>query len=139
MKYLTQMLAYTRLLVLSRQWKSIREWLFSLPPQQEARLAALVHAQASIAEKHPAPQFFGSDQVASYSPWGDAADKAYELSRAGDAREQMEAVALWLAVVYYETRRAPIEALRSLHREAAHDFERLRDLHDHLLAIRRVA
>ncbi len=139
MKYLTRMLAYTRLFVLNRQWKSIRQWLFSLPPAQEGPLAAKVHEEAMVAEKHPTPQFYGSSTVASYSPWGDAADNAFELTRTGDTREQMQGVAMWLAVVYYETRHAPVDALHKLHVEVAYDFERLRNRHAQMLAIRRAA
>jgi len=133
------MLAYTRLLVLSRQWKSIQQWLNSLPPEQEPRIAVKVFEEAERAARHPTPQFYASENVESYSPWGDAADTAYALSRSLDASEQMRGVALWLAVVYFETRNAQVEALRRLHVDVAYDFERLRSRQEQLLAIRRAA
>ncbi len=139
MKYLTRMLAYTRLLVLRRQWKSIQQWLNSLPADQEPRIAVLVYDEAQSAAQHPTPQFYASENVESYSPWGDAADIAFALSHSLDAKEQMRGVALWLAVVYYETRNAPVEALRRLHVDVAYDFERLRNRQQQLLAIRRAA
>lgn len=139
MKYLTQMLALTRLLVLRRQWKPIQQWLNTLPEDREKVLAALVYDEAIHAAKHPAPQFYGSENVASYSPWGDAVDTAFARSRSDDTREQMQSIAVWLAVVYHETRNAPVDALRKLHGDVAYDFERLRSLHEHILAIRQAA
>jgi len=139
MKYLTQVLAFTRLLVLRRQWKRIQQWLISVQVPQETQLAALVYEEAQHAAKHPAPQFYGSQNVASYSPWGDAADKAFELFSSLDAREQMRGIAMWLAVVYYETRNASIDALRILHVDVAYDFERLRGLRERTLAIQKAA
>jgi hypothetical protein len=139
MKYLTRVLAYTRLLVLLRQWKPIQQWLNSTPVEQELRLAALVYDEAQRAATHPTPQFYASGAVSSYSPWGDAADTAYMHSRSADAQEQLHGVAVWLAVVYHETRNAPIDALRKLHVDVAYDFERLRSRHEHFLAIRKAA
>ena len=139
MKYLTRMLAYTRLFVLSRQWKLILQWLYTLPADQEMRFAVLVHEEATRAAKHPTPQFYASENVASYSPWGDAADNAFALSRSGDVKEQMRGIAVWLAVVYYETRNAPVESLHKLHVDVAYNLERFRSLHEHVLAIRHAA
>jgi hypothetical protein len=139
MKYLTRVLAYTRLLVLLRHWKPIQPFLNSMPVEQEARLAALVYDEALRAEQHPTPQFYGSDNVESYSPWGDAVETAFARSRSADAQEQLRGVAVWLAVVYHETRNGPIEALRKLHVDVAYDFERLRSRHEHFLAIRKAA
>jgi len=139
MKYLTRMLAYTRFLVLSRQWKSIQQWLYTLPADQEMRFAASVYGEATRASKHPTPQFYASENVESYSPWGDAADNAFALSRSADVQEQMRGIAVWLAVVYYETRNAPVEALRKLHVDVAYDLERFRSLYEHVLAIRQAA
>lgn len=139
MKYLTQMLAFTRLLVLRRQWKRIQQWLNSAQLPQETLLSALVYEEALRAAKHPVPQFYGSQSVASYSPWGDAADTAFALACSLDAREQMRGIATWLPVVYYETRNAPIEGLRSLHVDVAYDFERLRAMQERTLAIRKAA
>lgn len=139
MKYLTRMLAYTRLLVLRRQWKSIQQWLITLPVDQEARLATLVYDQAVLAANHPTPQFYGSVYVESYSPWGDAADTAYALTRSLDVREQTHGIAVWLAVVFHETRNAPVAALRRLHVDVSYDFQRLRNMQQQLLAIRQAA
>lgn len=139
MKYLTRMLAFTRLLVLRRQWKAIRQWLFQLSSEQESVLAALVYGEAVRAAKHPLPQFYASDNVESYSPWGTAVDDAFEKSRADSPQVQMRGVAVWLAVVYHETRNAPLEPLRKLHGEVAYDLERLRGLHERILAIRQAA
>ncbi len=139
MKYLTRMLAYTRLFVLSRQWKSIQQWLYTLPADQEMRFAAFVHDEATRAAKHPTPQFYGSENVASYSPWGDAVDTAYALSRSADVKDQMRGIAMWLAIVYYETRNPTVTALHKLHVDVAYNLERFRSLHEHVLAIRHAA
>ena len=114
MKYLTRMLAFTRLLVLRRQWKQIKQWLFLLSAEQESVLSALVYGEAQRAAKHPLPQFYASEHVESYSPWGTAVDAAFEKTRTDNPQVQMRGVAVWLAVVYHETRNAPLEPLRKV-------------------------
>lgn len=139
MRYLTRMLAFTRLLVLRRQWRPIRQWLLQLPTDQEPVLAALVYGEAVRAAKHPLPQFYASDHLEIYSPWGNAVDVAFERTRSDNPQVQMRGIAVWLAVVYHETRNAPLEPLRKLHGEVAYDLERLRSLHERILAIRQAA
>lgn len=139
MKYLTRMLAFTRLMTLRRQWKVIRSILYLLSAEQEAKLATLVFGEALRAARHPMPQFYASAAVESYQPWGDAVDKAFTEARDEDPRWAYKGIATWLAVVFYETRNAPLSALQSLHQEVAHDFERLRALHERILAVRQAA
>lgn len=139
MKYLTRMLAFTRLMSLRRQWKVIRSILYLLSAEQEAKLATLVFGEALRAGRHPMPQFYASEGVESYQPWGNAVDKAFEQARDEDPRWAYKGIATWLAVVFYETRNAPLDALQSLHKEVAHDFERLRALHERILAVRQAA
>lgn len=139
MKYLTRMLALTRLMSLRRQWKVIRSILFQLSAEQEAKLATLVFGEALRAARHPMPQFYGSESVQSYQPWGDAADRAFSEARDEDPRWAYKGIATWLAVVYYETRNAPVQAVSALHQEVAHEFERLRALHERILAVRQAA
>lgn len=139
MKYLTRMLAFTRLMTLRRQWKAIRALLFRLDAQQETRLATLVFAEAIRAEKHPMPQFYGCESVESYQPWGDTAERAFNEARDEDPRWAHKGLATWLAVVFHETRHAPIAPLQSLHAEVAHEFQRLRALHERILAVRQAA
>jgi hypothetical protein len=139
MKYLTRMLAFTRLMTLRRHWKALREILYRLSVEQEATLATLVFGEALRAARHPMPQFYGCETLQSYQPWGDTAERAFREARDEDPRWAYKGIATWLAVVYHETRNAPLTGLQALHKEVGHDFERLRALHERILAVRQAA
>lgn len=138
MKYLTRALTLTRLLALRRQWKTVQARLFRLAGEDEVRLAAWVFIEAAHAAKHPMPQFYGSEQVEAYRPWTDAADRAFRDVLDVDPRWSLKGIARWLTVVTHETRNACVPAMQRLHRDVAHEFERLRALHERILAVRRV-
>ncbi len=139
MKYLTRMLALTRLMQLKRQWKRIAAWLALLTQEDQQVLAALVYGEAQRAGKHPLPQFYASQNIEAYSPWGDAVQLAFARICNEGGQSQMRGVATWLAVVYHETGNTQLAALRSLHNDVAYELNKYRSLHERVLAIRMAA
>lgn len=139
MRILITMLALTRLMMLKRQWRAVAARLAEMPENGRMLLAAFVYGEAQRAAKHPMPQFYGSTEVGSYRPWGDAVETAF--ARVGSANPQIraKAIATWLAVVYHETRNAAQPGLQSLHEEVGQHFTQMRDLHQRVLAIRMAA
>lgn len=139
MKYLTHVLALTRLMLLKKQWRAVRHLLEMLPHENRAVLAALVYGEAQRAAKHPLPQFYGSSQPTSYSPWGDAVERSFERIQSDNEPLRMRGIATWLAVVYHETRHAPLRAMQALHQEVDTALSHYRSLHERVLAIRMAA
>jgi hypothetical protein len=139
MRLLITMLALTRLMVLKRQWREVLAVLNQFPENNRMLLAAFVYGEAQRAAKHPMPRFYGSNQTSGYRPWGDALDSAIERVRSNNTQLQMKGLAMWLAVVYHETRETGHPGLEALHQEVAGHFTQLRDLHQRVLAIRMAA
>lgn len=139
MRFLISMLAFTRLMQLKRQWREVAAMLNKLPENHRMLLAAFVYGEAQRAAKHPLPRFYGSRQVDGYRPWGDAVDIAFEQVRSDKLQARLKGLAMWLAVVYLETRRCEHSGLQGLHSEVERDFVGLRDLHQRVLAIRMAA
>lgn len=139
MKYLTRMLALTRMLQLKRQWKQILAWLATLSQNEQQVLGALAFGEAQRASRHPLPQFYASQRVEAYSPWGDAVTVAFNKLTAEDRAVQMRGVATWLAVVFHETQDSPLAGLRALHHQVAPELNKYRTLHERVIAIRMAA
>jgi hypothetical protein len=139
MRILITMLALTRLMLLKRQWRDVTLALAALPENSRMLLAALVYGEAQRATKHPLPQFYASSKVDTYRPWGDAAEAAFARISADNPQIRMKALAVWLTVVYHETRGATQQGLLALHEEVGAHFTQLRDLHQRVLAIRMAA
>lgn len=139
MKYLTSLLALTRLRMLKRHWKMIRQLVDALPHDKRAVLAAMVYGESQRAAKHPAPQFYASSPTVAYAPWGDAAESAFERIQGSDEQQRMQGLATWLAVVFHETRLASLAGMKALHGDVAGALERYKTLHERVLAIRMAA
>ncbi len=139
MRILITMLALTRLMQLKRQWREVIGRLNELPENSRMLLAAFVYGEAQRAAKHPLPRFYGSRQIDTYRPWGDAVDTAFTRIRNDNMQLRMKGLATWLAVVYHETRDTTHPGLRALNDDVGHHFTQLRDLHQRVLAIRMAA
>ncbi|HYE86988.1 MAG TPA: hypothetical protein VEA16_11575 [Vicinamibacterales bacterium] len=139
MKYLTQVLALTRLLLLKRQWREVLKQLNLLDDNAKRLLAALVYGETQRAAKHPLPQFYGSDKVDLYRPWGDAVEHAFARLHSDNPQLRLRGIATWLTVVFHETQQAGQPGLKTLHGEVARYVEQYRTLHERVLAIRAAA
>lgn len=139
MKYLTQVLALTRLFLLKKQWREVLRQLNRLSESNQQLLAALIYGETQRAAKHPLPQFYGSDKIAPYQPWGDAVEHAFLRLHSDNPQLRLRGIATWLTVVFHETEQADRPGLKSLHAEVAHYVEQYRGLHQRVLAIRAAA
>jgi hypothetical protein len=87
------------------------------------------------AARAPVPHLYGSTDVHRDQPWSEAASQAFQKSRSNVAQLKLRGIALWLAIVYHETRDIPHEGLSGVHREilgevlvATHQIDQYADL-----------
>jgi hypothetical protein len=117
MPILIRLLSTLRYVTLRRQLREMRKIVDSLSPSTRSAVATLTMGEIQNAARAPVPHLYGSQDVHRYQPWGDAASASFSKARSSVAQLKLRGIALWLAVVYHETREMPHSGLADLHRE----------------------
>ena len=117
MKVVIRLLALARWLMLSRQAREMRRIVQELPTSAQRAVGQLAMAEIQNAARTPQPHFYGSDVEDRYQPWGDASQQAFAKAQSKTPQLKLRGVALWLAVVYHETRESPHPQLQAIHRD----------------------
>lgn len=117
MKLLTRLLVFCRYTVLNRQLREIKRSVLDLPVTAQRAVGHLVMGEIESAAKTPVPHLYGSSSTDVHQPWGDGATLAFARARARVPQLRLRGLALWLAVVYQETRHSPHASMQALHRE----------------------
>lgn len=117
MKLLIRALVFCRFITLSRQMREIKRTVQALPVTAKRAIGQLAMTEIDAAARTPIAHLYGSSSTDIYQPWGDGATLAFQRSRARVPQLQLRGVALWLAIVYQETRDSPHASMQGLHRE----------------------
>jgi len=117
MKVMIRLLALARWLVLHRQARELRRIVQELPLSAQRAVGQLAMAEIQNAARIPQPHFYGSAVEDRYQPWGDATQQAFAKAQSKTPQLKLRGIALWVAVVYHETRESPHPQLQALHRE----------------------
>lgn len=117
MKVVIRLLALARWLMLSRQAREMSRIVGELPMSAQRAVGQLAMAEIQNAAREPQPHFYGSDVEDRYQPWGDASQDAYAKAQSKTPQLKLRGIALWVAVVYHETRESPHQQLQAVHRQ----------------------
>jgi hypothetical protein len=117
MQLLIRLLSTVRFMTLRRQLREMRKIVEGLSPSTRSAVATLTMGEIQNAARAPVPHLYGSQDVHRYQPWSEAASQAFVKSRSSVAQLKLRGIALWLAIVYHETRDMPHPGLAEIHRE----------------------
>ncbi len=117
MKVMIRLLALARWLMLSRQARELRRIVQELPVSAQRAVGQLAMAEIQNAARAATPHFYGSEVEDRYQPWGDATQQAFAKAQSKTPQLKLRGIALWLAVVYHETRESPHPSLEAIHRD----------------------
>lgn len=117
MKVVIRLLALARYLMLARQAREIRRIVMELPVSAQRAVGQLAMAEIQSAARLPSPHLYGSEIEDRYQPWGDASQQAYARAQSRTPQLKLRGIALWLAVVYHETRESAHPQLQGVHRD----------------------
>jgi hypothetical protein len=117
MKVMIRLLALARWLMLSRQARELRRIVQELPVSAQRAVGQLAMAEIQNAARVATPHFYGSEVEDRYQPWGDATQQAFAKAQSKTPQLKLRGIALWLAVVYHETRESPHPSLEAIHRD----------------------
>jgi hypothetical protein len=92
---------------LARQFGVIERCIQSLPQPALIKLETLLKAEIARAEQCEFPHLYGTPAGQRYVPWGMGTQTGFERVQSDNLEVRLRGIALWLAVVFHETRDSP--------------------------------
>ncbi len=117
MDMLVSLLTHYRRLMLSRQAAVVRAAVLAMTADQRRTTADHTLYEIRTAAALPLPHLHGDAEPVPYRPWTPVADTMARRATDRAVQLRMRSVALWLAVVYHETRHARGDGMQAVHRE----------------------
>ncbi len=127
MDMLITLLTYWRRMMLSRQAGAVRQAVLALNAEQRRQTADHTLAEIQHAARLPQPHLHGVTDSSLYRPWTPVASTAASRVRDRSIQLRQRSIAMWLAVVYHETRGAADEGLQEVHRDVLGILRELKD------------
>ncbi|HEY9142699.1 MAG TPA: hypothetical protein VIM90_01540 [Arenimonas sp.] len=120
-------LAMYRQLMLQRQAAAVLKAVRALDATQRKTTADQTLAEIQAASVLPHPHWHGASESMLYRPWSPVASVTAGRVRDRSIQLRQRSVALWLAVVYHETRQTPHAGLQAVHRQVLGILRELRE------------
>ena len=117
MDMLITMLTQYRRLMLARQAAVVRAAVQAMTAEQRRLAADHTLAEISAAAALPQPHLHGDSDPVPYRPWTPVAETMARRAADRAVQLRLRSVAVWLAVVYHETRHARGDGMQAVHRE----------------------
>lgn len=127
MHIMTRIIALSRSMQLRRQFREINKTMESLQPAARRQLAAIALREFGTASKCEFPHLYGTPPEEKYRPWGSGTDVGLERLRSDNLQVRLRGVALWLTVVFHETKDSPFAEQQELHRLAMRSLRSLKE------------
>ncbi len=127
MQLVHRILTLNRTLRLARQVRQLEAAVDALPAPLRDILATLTQREMANAARAEFPHLYGSAPDKLYDNWGEGAEIGFERARSDNPQVRVRGIALWLAVVYHETRDAETGAQAGLHRQVLHLLRLIKD------------
>lgn len=127
MDMLITLLTHWRRMMLSRQAGAVRQAVLALNAEQRKQTADHTLAEIQHAARLPQPHLHGVTDNSLYRPWTPVASTAASRVRDRSIQLRQRSIAMWLAVVYHETRGAADEGLQGVHRDVLGILRELKD------------
>lgn len=127
MDMLITLLVHWRRHTLHKQAAAVRKAVHALDGAQRKLVVDQTLAEIQAAAVLPLPHLHGDSDPVMYRPWSPVAAVAASRVRDRSILLRQRSIALWLAVVYHETRQSPDAGLQAVHREVLGILRELRD------------
>lgn len=127
MHIMTRLIALTRAMQLRRQFREINKTMELLPPNARRQLAGIAVREFSSASKCEFPHLYSTPPEEKYRAWGSGTDIGLERMRSDSLQVRLRGVALWLTVVYHETKDSQFPEQQDMHRQVMRAVRALKD------------
>jgi|SRR5687768_3617737 len=122
---LTLLTSYRRLM-LARQAAVVRAAVLAMTTEQRRTAADQTLNDIRLAAELPLPYLYGDNEPTPYRPWTPVAETMAKRATDRATQLRLRSVAMWLAVVYHETRAANGDGMQAVHREVLGILRELR-------------
>lgn len=122
-RFVSRVTTLGRVARLRRQFQEIEQRSLELPRSYRAQLAELIQRECSNVEQSDDPGMYGSQTEGETTTSG--LDIAFDRARSDNVQVRMRGLALWLALVYNETRNPAATDSEALHRQILHVMREL--------------
>jgi hypothetical protein len=109
---------------LRRQFSEVNQRSLELPHSYREQLAELIGRECDNVAASADPALYGSQTEEGMSASG--LDVGYDRARSDNVQVRMRGIALWVALVYHETRNAEAAEAQDLHRNILRIMRTLR-------------
>jgi hypothetical protein len=127
MQLVTRLIALSRAVQLRRQFREINKALEELAPATRRQLAAIALREFANAAKSEFPHLYATPPDEKYRAWGSGADIGLERLRSDNLQVRLRGVALWLTVVFHETKDSAFGEQQELHRQVMRALRTLKE------------
>jgi hypothetical protein len=107
--------------------REIERMIESMSPSTRARLSALTTRECEQAAQCEFPHLYATPPEQRYSPWGSGTEVGFSRVKSDNLQVRLRGIALWLAVVYHETRDSAYAEPEALHRRVLGILRMLKD------------
>ena len=126
MDMLVSLLTQYRRLMLARQAAVVRAAVLAMTAEQRRIAADQTLNDIRVAAEMALPHLYGDNEPTPYRPWTPVAETMAKRANDRATQLRLRSVAMWLAVVYHETREARGESMQAVHREVLGILRELR-------------
>ena len=126
MDMLISLLTQYRRLMLARQAAVVRAAVLALTAEQRRLAADQTLNDIRTAAEMQLPHLYGDTEPGPYRPWTPVAETMAKRATDRATQLRLRSIAMWLAVVYHETREARGENMQAVHREVLGILRELR-------------
>jgi hypothetical protein len=123
-RFVSRVTSMSRSARLRRQFAEIEQRSIELPRSYREQLAELIQRECDSVERSDDPQMYGAQTEGDVTTGG--LDVGYDRARSDNVQVRMRGVALWLALVYHETKGAKTGDNEELHRQLLRVMRELR-------------
>lgn len=127
MQLVTRLIALSRAVQLRRQFREINKALEELAPATRRQLAAIALREFANAAKSEFPHLYATPPDEKYRAWGSGTDIGLERLRSDNLQVRLRGVALWLTVVFHETKDSAFGEQQELHRQVMRALRTLKE------------
>lgn len=116
MRLVTHILAMSRAVRLGRELREIERIIEATSATSRQKLALLTLRELAQAGRCEFPHLYGTPPEQRYAAWGSGADIGLARARSDNLQVRLRGIALWVAVVFHETRDSDHAQIAAVHR-----------------------
>lgn len=127
MRIVTRIIAISRATRLGREFREVDGIIQGLSHDARQKLALFTLRELAQAARCEFPHLYGTPPEKRYAVWGSGADTGLARARSDNPQVRLRGIALWLAVIFHETRDSEHVQIAAIHRQVLRVLRQLKE------------